>query len=85
MKLLHCLNSPHIGGIERLVIELAIEQKRRGREVSIMLDTREGSYYEYLKKQNIPLLDSGIKGALDFSFGTYQQVKKCFELSLIHI
>ena len=86
MKLLHCLSSPHVGGIERLVIELAIEQRRVGIDVSIMLDTREGLYYEYLKNQNIPLLDSGIKGALDFNYKTYRQLKQVFKaFDIVHL
>ena len=86
MKLLHCLSSPHIGGIERLVIELAIAQHHVGIDVSIMLDTRKGQYYEYLKQQNIPILDSGVKSGFDFNFKTYQSLKKQFELfDVIHL
>ena len=47
MKLLHCLNSPKIGGIERLVINLAVEQKSEGIDVTIMLDIIDGEYYQY--------------------------------------
>ena len=86
MKLLHCLNSPHIGGIERLVIELAIEQKSQGLDVTVMLDTKKGQYYAYLQEQNIPILDSGIKGGFDFSIYTYKKLLKCFNAyQIIHI
>lgn len=86
MKLLHCLSSPHIGGIERLVIELAIAQHQNGIAVSIMLDTREGLYYEYLKKQSIPLLDSGIKNGFDFNYQTYRQLKQQFKaFDIVHL
>ena len=86
MKVLHCINSPHIGGIERLVIELAIAQKKQGIEVSIMLDTRKGQYYEYLLNQDIPLLDSGIKGGFDFNFRTYKNLQRQFQhFDLLHL
>lgn len=86
MKLLHCLNSPHIGGIERLVIELAIEQKSQGLDVTIMLDSKNGQYYSYLQEQNIPILSSGIKSGFDFSVHTYKRLLKCFKTyQIIHM
>ncbi len=86
MKVLHCLNSPHIGGIERLVIELAIAQKKQRIEVSIMFDTRTGHYYEYLLQQDIPILDSGIKSSFDANYKTYKQLKKRFTaFQIIHL
>ncbi|WP_412560015.1 glycosyltransferase family 4 protein [Winogradskyella sp. MIT101101] len=86
MKILHCLNSPHIGGIERLVIELAKEQKQQGLDVSIMLDTRKGQFYDFLIAQNIPILDSGIKNGFDMSLSTYTRLKNEFnEFSVIHL
>lgn len=86
MKLLHCINSPHIGGIERLVIELAIAQKRRGVEVSVMLDSRKGQYAEYLLAQNIPILDSGIKGGFDMSRDTFKNLKAMFNtFQIVHL
>lgn len=86
MNILHCLNSPSIGGIERLVIELAIEQNRQGIDVSIMLDTRKGQYMDYLLNQSIPILDSGIKGGFDMSLSTYNNLKRNFSnFKIIHI
>ena len=86
MKIVHCINSPHIGGIERLVIELAIEQKRQGIEVSIMLDTRKGQYAEYLQSKNIPILDSGIKGGFDMSRATFKHLKAIFNrFQIVHL
>lgn len=86
MNILHCLNSPSIGGIERLVIELAIEQRRQGTSVSIMLDTRKGQYMDYLLSHNIPILDSGIKGGFDMSLSTYTALKIKFNnFKIIHL
>ncbi|GGG60140.1 glycosyltransferase family 4 protein [Bizionia arctica] len=86
MKILHCINSPHIGGIERLVIELAIEQKKQGIDVSVMLDSLEGQYYEYLLSQNIPILESEVKGGFDMSLRTYKNLKTAFKVfQIIHL
>ena len=86
MKVLHCLNSPHIGGIERLVIELAIAQTNMGIAVSVMLDIRKGQYYDYLKAQKIPILDSHIHGGYDINPSTYFYLKKQFNgFDLIHL
>ncbi|MFT7049605.1 MAG: glycosyltransferase involved in cell wall biosynthesis [Psychroserpens sp.] len=86
MKILHCINSPNIGGIERLVIELAIEQKRQGIDVSILLNTEKGQYFEYLLTQNIPILESGIKGGLDISVTTCKALRKKFNtFQIIHL
>ncbi|MTE26541.1 glycosyltransferase family 4 protein [Winogradskyella ouciana] len=86
MKILHCINNPHIGGIERLVIELAIEQKSKGLDVSIMLDTTKGQYYDYLEKQGIPILISGLKGGYDINYTTYQNLKSDFgNFAIVHL
>jgi glycosyltransferase involved in cell wall biosynthesis len=86
MKILHCINSPSIGGIERLVIDLAVSQKERGSDVSIMLGTLEGQYYEYLIKQDIELLESNIKNGFDFSIKTYNKVLAVFNtFDIIHL
>ncbi len=86
MRILHCINSPHIGGIERLVIELAIEQQKKEIDVSIMLDTRNGHFYDYLISKNLSILDSGIKGGFDINPKTYKRLKLIFNtFDVIHL
>jgi glycosyltransferase involved in cell wall biosynthesis len=86
VNIIHCINSPHIGGIERLVIELAIAQKAIGIEVSIMLDCFEGQYYDYFLAQDIPLLKSGIKGGYDCNLNTYRTLKLTFNrFDIVHL
>lgn len=86
MKILHCINSPHIGGIERLVINLAIAQQKSDVDVSIMLNTRDGQYYNYLNEQGIPILDSNIKGGFDLNLSTYKALKHKFNtFQIIHM
>ena len=53
MKILHCISSASIGGIERLVIELAVAQKEAGIEVAIMLDQKKGLYLKQLEENKI--------------------------------
>ena len=85
MKILHCLNSPKIGGIERLVIDLAIEQRLQGINVVIMLDSFDGQYLKNIKKHNIKTIASGIKSGYDISLlkliNLYKQFK---QFDIIH-
>lgn len=86
MKILHCISSPKIGGIERLVIELAIAQKQQNIDVAIMLDSTEGQYYSYLQEQNISIYNSGINGGFDFSFKKQKILISTFNnFDIIHL
>ncbi|GAA4313709.1 glycosyltransferase [Pontixanthobacter gangjinensis] len=85
MKILHCLNSPRIGGLERLVVNLVIAQKKRGLNVAIMLDSRKGEYLNDLVDNGLYIIDSGVKGGFDFRFNIYKRLKKDFKnFDLIH-
>lgn len=85
-KILHCITSPHIGGIERLVIELAIEQKNQGLDVTMMLDRKDGQYYEHLLSEKIPVIMSNIKNGYDINFKTYYKLKNTFkEYQIVHL
>lgn len=86
MKIIHCLNSPHIGGIERLVIDLAVEQKKKGLNVTIMLNSRKGQYYEYLEKYDIPIIDSNIESGFEFNPIKNKYLKQIFgRFDIIHL
>lgn len=86
MKIIHCLNSPHIGGIERLAIDLAIAQKKAGLEVGVMFDKMEGHFLETLKEQNIPIFQSEIKSGFDFNNKTLQHIRSIFQnFDIIHL
>ena len=67
MKVLHCINSPSIGGIQKLVIDLAIEQKNQGIDVAMMLDCRDGLYLQQLHDSNLKIIDSEITSGYDLS------------------
>ncbi|WP_422107352.1 glycosyltransferase family 4 protein [Winogradskyella sp.] len=86
MKVLHCINRPQIGGMERLVIDLASEQKSLGLDVFIMLDVIDGHYLEDILNQNIPILESGVRGGFDANANTFYKLKKVFNgFEIIHL
>jgi len=85
MKLLHCLNSPKIGGIERLVINLAVEQKSKGIDVTIMLDSKEGEYYNTIIENEIDIIMSGVQSGYEMSLLKFNTLKSQFKLfDIIH-
>jgi glycosyltransferase involved in cell wall biosynthesis len=85
MKLLHCLNSPKIGGIERLVIDLAVEQKSKGIDVTIMLDNIDGAYYKIIIENEIDVMMSGVQSGFEMSLFKCHSLKKQFKnFDIIH-
>ena len=85
MKLLHCLNSPKIGGIERLVINLAIEQKSKGIDITIMLDSIDGAYYNTIIENEIDVIMSNVQSGFDLSLFKYHSLNKQFrDFDIIH-
>ena len=86
MKIIHCLNSAKIGGIERLVIDLAIAQKKAGLEVAIMFDKMEGAFLNTLNNKEIPFFHSKIKSGFDFNKKTFQHISTIFQnFDIIHL
>lgn len=85
MKLLHCLNAPKIGGIERLVINLAVEQKSKGIDVAIMLDSTIGEYYHVIVENEIETLISGVNSGFEISLFKFYSLKNKFKnFDIIH-
>ena len=85
MRLLHCLNSPKIGGIERLVINLAIEQKSKGIDVTIMLDNKDGQYHDDIIENNINLVMSNVEGGFVINPFKHKSLKRLFKkFDIIH-
>ncbi len=85
MKILHCINSPSVGGLERTTIELAIQQTKQGMNAHIMVNHIEGEYYDYLIDNEIPLIISNIKGGFDLNPKTYNYLKSKFnEFDIVH-
>jgi glycosyltransferase involved in cell wall biosynthesis len=86
MKVLHCISTAKIGGIERLVIELAVAQKEAGLEVSIMLDQREGQFLDEIITNQISILESKITNGFEFNFRKLDSLKKVFcKFDIVHL
>ena len=86
MKIIHCLNSANIGGIERLVIDLAIVQNSAGLEVAVMFDKMEGLFLETLRIQGIPVFHSKIKSGFDFNKNTIRNLRSIFQnFDIVHL
>ena len=51
-----------------------------------MLDTQKGQYLDYLLVQDIPILNSGIKGGFDMSLVTFGKLKQVFNaFQIVHL
>jgi len=86
MKVLHCINSAKIGGIERLVIELAIAQKKQGIDVTLMIDRSDGEFNDYLLSSGVSVKYSGIKSGFDIRLRKLKELKKLFrQYDIIHL
>ena len=66
LRLMHVVDSLEFGGLERVVTDLAIEQKHRGHHVSVfsILETR--GFTEELQKAGIEVISGRKKKSLDF-------------------
>ena len=61
------MGSLDFGGIERLVSDLAVSQKKNGSNVSLLVDKKGGAYQKIIEN-DIPLFISLIEGGYDFSY-----------------
>jgi len=85
MKILHCINSPSVGGLERTTIELAIKQSKNGIDAHLMVDRLEGEYNQYLRDNDIPIIISKINGGFDTSRKTFNHLKYTFnKYDIVH-
>ena len=68
VRVLHVMGSLDFGGIERLVSDLAVSQKKNGLNVSLLVDKKGGAYQKKIIENDIPLFISLIEGGYDFSY-----------------
>jgi glycosyltransferase involved in cell wall biosynthesis len=61
----HVLWSGGVGGIERLVVDLATEQVRAGRDVAVAFGRMDGPFVERLRERGVPVLDLGLASGYD--------------------
>lgn len=86
MKVLHCIRTAHIGGIERLIIDLSEQQRQQlGVDIQILLDLEEGPYLTGIKDKEIPYLVSGLRSGFDIRPAKIKRLRSIFKrFDLIH-
>ncbi len=63
--IVHVVDSLEVGGLERVVTDLAVEQARHGHRVSVFTIAGSGSFEADLKAAGVPVIVGGKRGALD--------------------
>ena len=66
-SVVHVLWSGQLGGIERLVHDLAVEQSSRGFEVAVAFGQAEGFFADRIRELSFPVIDLGVQSGHDFS------------------
>lgn len=86
LKVIHCIGSAHIGGIERLIIDLAIQQQQMSVEVAVLLNSLEGPYLNDLNSHHIPVYESKYSSGIDLSLKKRKKVKELFRnFDIVHM
>jgi glycosyltransferase involved in cell wall biosynthesis len=63
----HVLWSGQLGGIERLVHDLAVEQSGHGFEVAVAFGQAEGFFADRIRELSFPVIDLGVRTGHDLS------------------
>jgi glycosyltransferase involved in cell wall biosynthesis len=87
MKLAHVVWSGRIGGIGRVVFDLANVQRASGHEVVLMFAQGEGLFVDRAVELGIPIQDYGLKSGFDLSPTAVfraARVMRAFDLLHIH-
>src|SRR6187549_3118347 len=80
IRVLHILWSAGIGGIEKLVYDLAKAQQQHGNvQVEVMVCKDGGRYIDKFRRENIPCHILGMKRAIDFSPAKASKIKNLFK------
>src|SRR3954451_12516748 len=65
-RVIHLLWSGEIGGAERAVYQLALEQRRSGRaDAAIGFGKARGRYCELARENGVPVVDFGLRSGRD--------------------
>jgi glycosyltransferase involved in cell wall biosynthesis len=68
-SVVHVLWSGQLGGIERLVHDLAVEQRGRGLEVAVAFGKAEGFFADRIRELSFPVIDLDVRTGRDLSLG----------------
>ena len=64
-SVVHVLWGGRLGGIERLVHDLAVEQSRLGFEVAVAFGQAEGFFADRIRELGLPVIDLNLRSGLD--------------------
>lgn len=65
MKVVHVLWSGEIGGIERVVYDLACAQRQQGLEVVLLMGQGKGLFYDQALAADLPVVSLGLRSGFD--------------------
>jgi len=65
LGIVHVVNSLDYGGLERVVSDLAVEQKARGHAVCVFSICETGGFRDYLESSGVPVIVGGKRRTLD--------------------
>ena len=86
LKILHYLVSLDFGGLQKLVVDLSIEQLKDDIDLNILCNKIDGDYYNELKKHKIGLIDSNVKSGFNFNVISLFKLRKLFcQFDIIHL
>lgn len=86
MRILHCMRTANIGGIERLVVDLIGAQLRMGNRPSLLLGRKEGPLLRELEHEEISIFEGKFSSGYDISpKKIYRTVSVMRESELLHM
>jgi len=86
LKVLHILWSLGVGGIERLVLDLAIYQQQNGLKPQILVGQAVGHMLQHFEAAKIPILDAKLKSGYQPPTLQKEALKKAMrETDIIHM
>jgi len=84
MKIIHVTQFLGIGGLEKIIFLLALEQQKRGHNVSIYVYDHEQAWVEYFKQQGLNVITPPLKKA-GYDLKLLLRMKKdLFDSDIIH-
>lgn len=82
----HVLWRGGTGGVERLVHDLSVEQRRLGTTVAVAFGQAEGPFAEALEQAGIPVLDLGFRSGYDLRPGAIGRARKLLRRAdVVHV
>jgi glycosyltransferase involved in cell wall biosynthesis len=85
-SVVHVLWSAGIGGVERLVVDLAAAQRDQGEDVRIAFAQAEGQSAERAKNHGVPVVDLGLRSGFDLRpAGLRQAARALGQSDVVHL